>query len=132
MSEVKCSTGYDSHVYCPDEKCEFHRLILARKDTLSNGVAMGVWSNPAGKSLSDHAGKKLSLENVIKESDLYKAQSLTIRQMAEEIRVLREQRNEAYRQHIETKYIGVSAIEIYEQTKYEAELQIEAAKKAVT
>lgn len=60
---------------------------------------------------------------IVKQSDHEAAMALK----DEEIKYLKEQRNEAYRQHIEQKYSGVSAIEIYEQTKYEAELQIQSA-----
>jgi hypothetical protein len=25
MSELKCTTGYETHVYCPDANCEYHK-----------------------------------------------------------------------------------------------------------
>ena len=62
---------------------------------------------------------------VVLKSD-YDALALENRKLKAANSLIAEQRNEAYRQHIETKYVGASAIEIYEQTKYQAQLQIEA------
>lgn len=54
MSELKCTTGFgESHKYCPDENCEFHKILIerARKD----------W-NKCCDSPSEH---KLHVENEI-------------------------------------------------------------------